>query len=180
MLSPNYSNFIQQPKAQQIVFQNSFDSANGSYNNSSLLTAANTLTFNSPPTAYTPSSNNSEFSKALLNMHTNQSSDQDDLDFDLHYNSKSGFSNHNSFNNRADVELLDDIDETLDDEDLASEFERAIKGYEETKPTEMAPKRVLNNPISFVSSDFVDSTRRLNFSESPSTTGWGLSFKKDR
>lgn len=169
MLSANYNNYIQQPKAskQTVNFQNSFDSANGSYsgscNNSSLLTAANTLTFNSPPNNFVSSPMKSKeggnFSKTLLDIQIQQNGSQDDLDFDLHYNSDK----KNMFKN--DIELLD-----IDEEDPSSDFEKAIKSYEEAKKLSYLPKRVLNNPINFSSSksnDLVDSIKKVNFEDSP-------------
>ncbi len=158
MLSNNY-NFIQAPELQQIAFQNSLDSTNGSFNSSSLLKAANTIFFDSSSADYqhSPAKSSSDFPKTILNVQIDKDSNQDDLDFELQYNYKSGFNNN--------LELLDEID----DSDLSSELERVIKGYEETNTAENATKRVLNNPISFVSNDFLDSTRKLYFSESPNS-----------
>lgn len=172
MLSPNFNNFIQQQPQQMASYQNnSFKSPstsagtsyNNSYNNSSLLMAANTLTFNSPPVA-NGSASSPSFSKALMDMQSQQSMSNNDLDFDLHYNSES----------QAEEKEENCEAEPFDDMDMTSEFERAIKQFEETKPNPMEatlqaqPSRILNNPINFKkSSDIADSQKTVNFENSP-------------
>ena len=143
MLSPNYNNFIQhqqQKQPQQIAFQNSFDSANGSFNNSSsLLTAANTLTFNSPQNNNNViNKGSSDFSKTLQDMRTttnyNQNSNHEDLDFDLHYNNNSISSDTSRQTGvfKNDVEFLEiGEEEEFDDNDQEYETEREYEVEDE-------------------------------------------------
>ena len=181
MLSQNYNNYnIQQPP-QQISFQNSYESTGGSYNNGSLLTAANTLTFNSPPSSYnsvpyTPNQSSplskpsslaqqaneaSDFSKALLNIQSQQNSNEDDLDFDLHYSSEDGKGSKAEGLNKNDV---------LFEDDLTCEFEQAIKNFEEdakTRTNQSVNRHILNNPINFV---LADSVKKSNLENSPGSS----------
>ncbi len=114
MLSSNFNGNFQynnQSKLQNQQYSNSVDSNSGSVGASSLLTAANTLIFNSPPQASSSSltssyikspfnqshqliksvsqspkqkSSSGNFSRQLIELQ--QSNQQTDLDFDLHYN----------------------------------------------------------------------------------------------
>lgn len=177
MLSPNFNNFIQQQPQQVASYQNNSinspstsagTSYNNSYNNSSLLMAANTLTFNSPPVV-NGSASLPSFSKALMDMQSQQSMDNNDLDFDLHYNSESQAEEKG--------ENFCEEAEPFDDMDMTSEFERAIKQFEETKPNPMEatlqtqPSRILNNPINFKkSSGIADSQKTVNFENSPANS----------
>ena len=180
MMSPNFNNYIQQQ--QQVTPQqvNSYNSQTGSFNSSystPLLIAANTLSFNSPPNnnhqqqqnmSYTVSTSSPvktqmtsevyNFRKNLLEIQ-NQSnfSNSNELDFDLHY-----------------TELKEECDEISDEMDLTTEFERAIKNFEEAKQQNnpntsvKMMTRILNNPINFnKSNDSVGLLKNAQFESSP-------------
>ena len=173
-------NKFAQPQQQQILYYgNSVDSTGGSFNSSSFLTAANTLVFNSPPLSgenkltKIGDNNSSNFSKTLLQMQQQQNSNQDDLDFDLHYiDSKKSTCYKNHFEN--DLELFEE--ENHDDVDLYDEFNASRTEQANTQPVAQSHiNRILNNPIDFRlknqsknvmikdNSDLVDSIKNVNF-----------------
>lgn len=143
---PDYNKFIRQ-KPQQVSFQNSVDSAGSSFNNGSLLSAANTLIFNSPPSnskgilqpqCEDPKSFNESpnFTKTLMDLQLQHNSNTDELDFDLHYTTDNSQKNSNKID--------DDID--LFEEEITSEV-----NIQTSSLNIGTNNRILNHPINFAS-----------------------------
>ena len=160
LTKPDFNKFIRQ-KPQQVSFQNSVDSAGSSFNNGSLLSAANTLIFNSPsndnrgilqhqlddPKSFNESPN---FSKTLMDLQLQQNSNADDLDFDLHYT--------NNFQKNSN-KLDNDID--LFEEDLTTD-----QNFEAMSLN--TKNRILNNPINFeTAQNSINSVKKNSSENSP-------------